>query len=157
MGRRVTALSMLMALVCIAGCSAPGPAPIVYGSDACAYCRMTIADQAFGCERVTLKGKVYKFDSIECMAAADLEADADPAAVHSRWVTDYADPGRFLNVEQAVIVAGEGQKSPMGVGLVAVGTREDADRLISAAGGRIISWDEVRRLVAGRWNLDQAR
>jgi copper chaperone NosL len=141
----------------IAGCSAPGPSPIAYGTDACDYCRMTIADEAFGSERVTTKGKVYKFDSIECMAASDLDAHEDQAPVRSRWVTDFAHPGRFLDLEQAFIVATERVKSPMGVGLVAVGTPEEAERLTSEQGGRIISWDEARRLVAGQWNLDQAR
>jgi len=44
-----------------------GSQPINYGKDNCDFCKMTIMDQKFGTEIVTKKGKIYKFDSDECM------------------------------------------------------------------------------------------
>jgi copper chaperone NosL len=154
---RSVAYPLLAAVCSLAGCSAPGPVPIMYGTDACDYCRMIIADQAFGCERVTRKGKVSKFDSIECLAASESGPGEDSLAVHSRWVTDFARPDRFLNLEQAIIVLTEQRNSPMGVGLVAVGDRDGADRVTADQGGRIISWEEAKQLVTERWNLDTRR
>ncbi len=43
------------------------PEPINYGHDECEFCRMQISDNRYGAELVTDKGKVYKFDSIECL------------------------------------------------------------------------------------------
>ena len=43
------------------------PLPIDYNHDECAYCKMKIADARFGAELVTSKGKVFKFDSAECL------------------------------------------------------------------------------------------
>lgn len=40
---------------------------IDYGHDACAHCRMTIVDDRFATEMVDEKGKVFKFDDIQCM------------------------------------------------------------------------------------------
>ena len=61
----------------------------------------------------------------------------------------------LLNLEQALIVATERQNSPMGAGLVAVGDRAEANRVVAEQGGRVISWDETKQLVAERWNLGE--
>jgi copper chaperone NosL len=138
-----------------AACSSYGPSPIQYGVDQCDYCKMTIADQKFGSELVTTKGKIFKFDSIECLAADDIEMERATEQVHSRWVTNFAHPGTFLDVSKATIVATERQRSPMGVGLVAVGSRSDADALIQSVGGAVVDWSEVKALVADTWKLKE--
>jgi copper chaperone NosL len=43
------------------------PEKINYGEDHCMNCEMTIMDKRYGAEIVTVKGKVYKFDSVECL------------------------------------------------------------------------------------------
>src|SRR5680860_1777734 len=43
------------------------PQPIDYGSDACAYCQMTIVDRHHASQLVNTNGKAYNFDAIECM------------------------------------------------------------------------------------------
>lgn len=138
-----------------AACSSYAPAPIQYGVDQCDYCKMTIADQKFGSELVTTKGKIFKYDSIECLAADDMEMGQATGQVHSRWVTDFTHPGTFLDVSKAAIVATERQRSPMGVGLVAVGSQSDADALIQSVGGAVVDWSEVKALVADTWKLKE--
>jgi copper chaperone NosL len=115
---------------------------------------MTIADQSFGSELVTAKGKIYKYDSIECLAAADRQMEKAAGAVHSRWVINFSQPGSFLEVPKATIVATEHQKSPMGVGLVAVGSSSEADALIQSVGGAVLDWTGVKALVAETWKLE---
>src|SRR5690606_41654244 len=44
-----------------------GPEPLRYGEDACHSCRMTLMDKKFGAEVVSVKGKVFKFDDMNCM------------------------------------------------------------------------------------------
>ena len=61
--RLITVLSLLLLF---AACS-PQPRPIEYGTDLCDFCRMTIVDKQHAAELVTDKGRVYKFDAIECM------------------------------------------------------------------------------------------
>ncbi|MEW6051738.1 MAG: nitrous oxide reductase accessory protein NosL [Candidatus Zixiibacteriota bacterium] len=136
-------------------CSPSGPSPIRYGSDQCAYCKMTIADEKFGTESITGKGKIYKYDSIECLAADDMKSKQTIGQVHSRWVTDFGHPGTFLEVSVAVVVATEKQKSPMGVGLVAVASQSDAVALIASVGGAVLDWNAVKKLVAETWKLTE--
>ena len=154
LGPSSTVSVMAGAFFCfMAACSSPGPSEIRYGVDQCDYCKMSVVDRSFGTELVTVKGRVYKYDSIECLAAADLVMAHDKTQIHTRWVTDFSNPGTFLNVEHALIVATERQRSPMGVGLVAVSSRTRADELTGSVGGKIVNWPEVKSLVAETWKL----
>lgn len=136
-------------------CGDRGPAEIYYGQDQCDYCKMTIADKSFGSEMITAKGKVYKFDSIECLAAYQITSEPAGEGIRSMWVTDFNHPGSFLDTERAVIVATERQRSPMGVGLVAVDSPPHAERLIETVGGKTLQWSEVRALVVTEWHLHE--
>lgn len=148
-----------MALIAAAllGCTDFAPEQIHYGSDQCDYCKMTIADKSFGSELITQKGKVLKYDSIECLAAADIAMANQSLAAHSRWVTDFGDPNQFLDANKAWIVAAERQRSPMGVGLVAVKSEQAADKLIDEVGGRVVTWTEVKEIVAHAWRLEMSK
>lgn len=71
------------------------------------------------------------------------------------WVTDFNHPGSFLNTERAVIIVTESQRSPMGVGLIAVDSPQQAKRLIETVGGKTLQWSEVGALVTSEWHLHE--
>lgn len=146
-------LLQMLIVASLPGCGGYTPEEIHYGSDQCDYCKMTIADKSFGSELITAKGKVLKYDSIECLAAADIAFASKSQDVHSRWLTDFTQPGQFLDANEAWIIAAERQRSPMGVGLIAVGTEQSANQLISEVGGRTISWGEALKIVAEAWKI----
>lgn len=131
---------LLVLALALAGCSR-GPVPIAYGSDECDFCRMAISDPRYGAELVTTRGKVHKFDSIECMASYYLQAD--PATVHQVVVSDFAHPGTFIPATEATFRrGGAGPSSPMGAGLRAY--RADAAPAGALAGsGEVLSWTQV--------------
>ena len=139
-------------ILCIS-CTSYGPAEIHYGQDPCDYCKMTIADKSFGSELVTSKGKVFKFDSIECLAAYDQVKSDEKASLTSMWVTDFNHPGQFVRVDSATIILSEQQNSPMGVGLVAFSSNSQANSFVHEKGGRIVNWPETCELVAVAWKL----
>ena len=62
--KRAVAISAMF--IFLASCNT-GPQPIKIGVDACAFCKMTIADEKFGGEIITGKNKIYKFDDIHCL------------------------------------------------------------------------------------------
>jgi copper chaperone NosL len=111
------ALRLAACLLALAGCAPAGPRPIAYGTASCAECRMIASDARFGAELVTAKGKLYVFDSIECLAAF---VRTLPEAPRELWVSDYARPGTLVPVDSARFhrLVGAGS-SPMGKGLVA--------------------------------------
>ncbi|MDX5324876.1 MAG: nitrous oxide reductase accessory protein NosL [Bacteroidota bacterium] len=133
-------LAILITSMILFGCSS-GPEPIRYGEEACDFCQMTIVDNRFGCELVTDKGKIYKFDAIECMANYQ-EAHSDVSWSHV-MVTDFTKPGLLLDAENALILHSEGLPSPMGGYLSAVADTPSAERLKDQHGGEILRYSEV--------------
>jgi copper chaperone NosL len=93
------------------------PAAINYGVDQCYGCRMIISDQRFGVELVTTKGKVFKFDAIECMIPEVQRQGGD----HYAFIlaTDYAESSKLIEAESLNFLQSPEIPSPMGRNLSA--------------------------------------
>ena len=141
---------LLFILFVIFSCT-PSPEPIDYGSDNCAYCKMTIVQKQFGTELVTSKGKVYKFDSIECLAAYYLKNRLNQKDVHSIHVTDFNNESKFLNAFEAVYLFSSNIRSPMGMNLSSFENSQQVQLILGDKEGKIIEWNEVLALVNDEW------
>ena len=140
---------LLVAALAVPACS-PGPQPIAYGEDVGDFCRMVIVDERYGAELVTDRGRVYKFDSIECLAGV-LLAMEDTAAVHSIWVTPFQTPGQLIRIEDALFLHSPMLRSPMGANLTAFHADSiTADALVDSFGGEVLDWQAVLELVRTR-------
>jgi copper chaperone NosL len=130
------------ALALVVACAPGGPQAILYGVDACAFCKMQIAERRFAAEVVTKHGRSVKFDSIECL----LEYLKDPPAREnavSIWVSDFRNPGALLDAASARFFdLGPGRAS-MGRGLAAVATARDAAALGVIDVSAIKRWTEL--------------
>ena len=93
-----------------------GPQAIEYGNDQCASCKMMISDARFGAELVTLKGRIYKYDAIECMVEHVVKTEEEFAYY---MVTDFTDPGKLIDAKTASFLISENRPSPMGAFLSA--------------------------------------
>jgi copper chaperone NosL len=132
--------TLSLVLVALAPACSRDPRPIAYDADGCAYCRMQISDARFGAELITTKGKVYTFDSIECLLSFHRQASA-AGDVRSVWVSDYRHPGSLIPATTATYVQLGAGHSPMGRGLLAVASDDDA-RLV-ATGSTIKRWADL--------------
>lgn len=139
------AASMLL-LLGMAACT-PAPKPLAHGIDQCAYCKMTLSDERYGAELVTKKGKVYVFDSVECLAAHQMEARVPLAETHSLWVVDFQDPPNLVEVSDAFFLHSRDLRSPMGLNLTAFGPGIRQQAVEHAFYGDILDWDGVLHLV----------
>lgn len=128
-------------LLFVAACSQE-PVEIHYASDECAHCKMMITDDQFASQIVTDKGKALKFDAIECMAVYHREHKEELNKARL-WVSNYNEPGTWLNALEAQYVKSEVVKSPMGESLLALPNKEVAESHISERPGRLLLWDEV--------------
>jgi copper chaperone NosL len=93
------------------------PVDLNYGVDQCYACRMTITDQRFGAELVTNKGKVFKFDAIECMIPEVIKHRTDTYAFI--MTTPYDEPGKLVEVGALDFLQSPEIPSPMGRNLSA--------------------------------------
>lgn len=133
----------------IASCQS-SPEQINYGEDNCDNCMMTIADPKYGAELITDKGKIFKFDSIECLA--DYSAKIEPKTIGSMWVTEFSNKESFINTLDALFLKSEKLRSPMGLNLSAHKTLDDFNSVKSEFGGEKLSWDELLNYVKTEWN-----
>ncbi|WP_041633051.1 nitrous oxide reductase accessory protein NosL [Maribacter sp. HTCC2170] len=122
------------------GCSIK-PDPIVYGSDGCHFCSMTIVDRQHAAEIVTKKGKAFKFDAIECMV--NHLKDIDVSSVELFLANDFQVPGELIDAKKATFLISKDIPSPMGEYLSAFTTRTEAESIEAENKGKLYSWNEL--------------
>lgn len=136
--------AMASLLVLLGACGVSGPRPVVLGTDLCAHCHMTVADDRFIAQLVTATGKVLVYDDPGCLATALREGVVAEDRIRSLWVTNYLDPGALLPVSDAWFVQSEAVHTPMASGLAALASQGQADSLAAALHGTVLRWDAVR-------------
>lgn len=115
--------------------------PIEYGQDECFYCSMSIVENQYGAELVTDKGKVRKFDAIECMVKfirknPDLEFSATVVNVFDK-------PGELIDAMSCSYLITRALPSPMGAYLTAFSSREKALQMQEKKMGEVFTWEEI--------------
>ncbi len=147
----MTYLSKIIKIIAVIGlllfaiaCSQE-PAEVHYGSDECMHCKMMITDAQFASQIVTDKGKAYKFDAIECMAVYYRmnENELDGAKL---YVSNYDEPGNWLNAKEAQFVKSKVVNSPMGESLLAFPTKEEANKHLTERPGQLLDWAKVSQV-----------
>jgi len=133
-----TILLFLVALM--VSCSIQ-PEPINYNEDECAYCKMKISDVRFGAELVSSKGKIFKYDSAECLVRTYIENDKPDYAFI--MVTDYSQPKTLIDATIAHYIISENQPSPMGGFLSAYENKDLAKNVIEEKGGKSLNFENL--------------
>jgi copper chaperone NosL len=100
------------------GC-ATEPEPLAYGKDQCHACKMTLMDRKFGAELVTKKGKVYKFDDINCLFNFYKGTDVSKEDYQHTLVIDFSQPEKLIDAQKAYFLKSSEVMSPMASGVAA--------------------------------------
>jgi len=132
---------LIIGLIVFAGCEVK-PVAINYGADACRFCKMTIVDKQHASQVVTVKGKAFKYDAIECMMN-DLAqwSEADPELF---LVTDFEHPKTLVHADTVSYLISENIPSPMGANLSAFASIEGREKAIKENGGDALSWSDLK-------------
>ena len=141
MGSIYKSIPILFLLVsCLSSCTIE-PEPINYNEDECAYCKMKISDVRFGAEMVTSKGKIYKYDSAECLVRTYIENDKSDYAFI--LVTDYSQPKTLIDATKANYIISENLPSPMGGNLTAFENKNSAKKILEEKGGKALDFENL--------------
>lgn len=142
---RLNFLKFILLSLFLISCS-PEPEPINYGQDVCDLCKMSITDNKFAAELVTTKGKVYKFDSIECLLQfKNFELDENEK-IHSEWVNNFSKPGELIALSKAYFLLNENFRSPMGLNVLSFSTQDEMRIIKNEHGGKELTYNEVMKL-----------
>ncbi len=142
--RHASLFACFVSLVCVSLFTAckPEVSPIVYGQDACNYCSMGVVDKQHGAEIVTTKGKVYKYDAIECMLG-DIK-NFNSATIALLLVNTYDSPGELQPATEKTYLISENLRSPMSANLTAFNSEVSAKQMLEQKGGTLYDWDSLR-------------
>ncbi len=122
----------------------PAPEPIRYGEDNCFFCKMTLTDKRYGAELVTQKGKVYKFDDLNCLVNFLKTGEVTPENTAFTLATDFK-TGQLIDVQQGFFLSNEALKSPMRADIACFTDQEHRNALKSELGGGVeMNWQEVK-------------
>ena len=134
---------LLFAVYLLLACN-PESQPINYGSDMCDFCRMTIVDLRFGSEIVTLKGKIYKFDAVECMVNY-LDDRVEDEYKLTYILTNTLDaPGDLFDVQECKFLRSNNMPSPMGMFINPFKDSVLANSNQVENSGTIYDWNDLR-------------
>lgn len=141
-----SAVLTIFTLLSLYSCTS-GPEPLRYGSDECFNCKMTLTDKRFGAEIITRKGKVYKFDDLNCLVKYLRSGDIAQDQIAQIVTVDFSKKDLFVDVPKAFFLQNEAIKSPMRGDVASFSEKKDLDAVkAEIGGGKELTWDEVNGL-----------
>ena len=133
----------LLFISTVLGSCTTEPEPLNYGTDVCHFCKMTLVDKKFGAELVTDKGKVYKFDDMNCFLNFYNSGYEEASHFKHLLVADYSKPGTLINALDAFYVKSGEIRSPMDGQVAAFETKATMDNFKKQWKGIYLAWGEV--------------
>lgn len=127
----------------LSACSNAKPTPLIVNKDQCEFCKMTVADNRFGAESISKKGRIYKFDDIKCMIA--FNKANEKINMTQQYVIDYSSKNQFIQVNKAWYIIHESIKSPMGSNTAAFAIKEAAMAQAKSISAELISWEQLNK------------
>ena len=136
-------LPLLLLLFMISSCSVETE-PISYGKENCNFCKMTIMDKKFGCELVTKKGKVFKFDDLSCMIKYIKISEANEKDFSLIVVNQYDKPGELIDIKNVAFVTSPNIATPMMGNTAAIMEKTKiAELLKNDQSASVIAWERL--------------
>lgn len=119
------------------------PEPLVYSTDVCHFCKMTLMDNKFGAELVTKKGKVYKFDDMNCFLNFYNSGKENVEDFEHTLVIDYSNPGKLIDATNGFYLKSVEIRTPMNSQVAAFETKPSMDNFKKQWKGIYLGWGEV--------------
>jgi copper chaperone NosL len=114
-----------MLAVLLSACSGGAIKPVdIEASDMCSFCRMAISEKRYAAEIIDEEENVMKFDDIGCMLRYR-DAAGTTLKTAAIFVTDF-ETREWLPADKAFFVRRANVKTPMGSGIVAYNSKENA-------------------------------
>lgn len=136
---RLSTLYFTLLLFCSSCTNSVGQPPELHlGQDECYECHMQISEERFAAAR-TIASEVQLFDDL---AELFIYRRKNPNEQESLWVHDF-NSHNWIKASQATYLHSASLKTPMGFGLVAFQTREQALEANRSYPGKILTFEEA--------------
>jgi copper chaperone NosL len=127
----------------LGGCKVE-PEALHYGKDGCHHCKMTLMDKKFGAEILTTKGKIYKFDDVNCLLSFYNSGQVPAENMQAVLIVDFSKPEKLIDAKNALYVQSESIRSPMASNVAAFESNDDLKKANADLNGIQLSWEELQ-------------
>ena len=136
-------LIVFLGIILLMSCTTE-PEAINYGKENCQFCKMTIMDNKYGCEVVTQKGKIFKFDDVSCMIKYINISEQTVKDYSHIVVNSYDKVANLVDVNKLFFVVSPNFSSPM-MGNTAAFSNEKLvnEALKNDSDAKKYSWNEL--------------
>ena len=135
-------LLLVMASLLMNGCES-GPEPIVAGKDNCYLCKMGITDTRYAAEVLTKKGKLYKFDDIDCLLSFVHSAMIDKQQVKEIYLVDFAGDHELVKASACFLLRDGKIHSPMNGNVIAFKNKDSLEFYMPRLKGERTNWEQL--------------
>ena len=142
--KKIHASLFMLVIVVLTSCGNKEPQAIKLNSDNCDYCKMSISDPRFGCELITEKARVYKFDDVNCMMSFKAE-NAEKIKNADYFVSDFLSPNTLKAANILQFIEGEKVGSPMGGNIAAFANNDSATFYKDLLKCNSLNWADISR------------
>ncbi len=134
---------LAIGITSLTSCTNDKPVAINYNTDACDYCKMTIADARFACEFTTDKGKAFKFDDVSCLSAYVKEAASNEKNIKHFFVTNFLPNNNLTLSDSLHFIKSETISSPMNGGIAAFTNLDSANFYKEFFQAELLTWEDI--------------
>ena len=120
-----------------------GPQPIMLGVDACNFCKMSIADNRFGAEIITKKGKVFKFDDMHCILGFMKANTINNNDIKETYLVNFDEPHNFIVAPKAFLLKSNELHSPMGGNVASFDNETKLKEAAQKIKGETVTWNAL--------------
>lgn len=117
-----------------------GPQPIIIGADACSFCKMSIADNRFGAEIITKKGKIFKFDDMHCVLAFRKANTINNNDIKETWLVNFEEPHNLIEAPKAFLLKSDKLHSPMSGNIANFSDNNKLTEAVERFNGEEVAW-----------------
>jgi copper chaperone NosL len=142
MVNKTAATLSIFLLFAITSCNS-GPQPIKLGADACSFCKMSIADNRFGGEIITRKGKIFKFDDMHCILGFMKANTINNSDIKETWLVNFEEPHNFIAAQKSFLLKSDDLHSPMGGNVAAFSDENQRKQAMNQIKGETVTWDAL--------------
>lgn len=116
--------------------------PIIYGTNACDNCKMTIVDKRFAAAFMNQHGKTFKFDDLVCLKRYLKSEKLDESKIQV-FVNQFSGDNQAIDAMIAVFIHDESLKSPMNGNFAAFKDSISAGQIKSTT-SVTMSWEDIK-------------
>jgi len=137
----VAALVLMILGTCWSSCHS-GPSPIILGEDHCEFCKMSFSNSHYGAEVCTRKGKVLKYDDIQCLLKALRGGTSPKQDIVGIYLLDY-NTLAWISADKALLLHSDTFQTPMSGNTAAFADSLSRNSYFKYTGGEKLSWHDL--------------